>query len=96
MGKDHCLKRRACEQVFDTTELVTLRTLILPIRLEIDDATSIEAAAMMDVVKKIDPSLPSCKSNFRLKKAVTHDLLIFVSHYSSINGREESLQWYQT
>jgi hypothetical protein len=52
-------------------------------RFEIDDATSIDAAAIIDVVKKMDPNFPSCKSNFRLKKAVTHELVRlsqYVSH----------------
>lgn len=46
----------------------------LPIRLAIEDATSIEAEEMMLVVKKIEPSLPSGRSNLRLKKYVIHDL----------------------
>jgi len=34
-------------------------TLILPIRLESDEATRVDAAAIRDVVKNREPSLPS-------------------------------------
>lgn len=43
-------------------------TLTLPIRLAIDDATNMDAADIMLVVKKIEPSVPSARSNLRLKK----------------------------
>jgi hypothetical protein len=36
-----------------------VRTLIFPKRLAMDEATSIEAAEIMLVVKKSDPNLPS-------------------------------------
>lgn len=49
-------------------------TLTFPIRLEMDDATSMERAEMMPVTEKIDPSVPSARLNFRLKKYVTQDL----------------------
>lgn len=43
-------------------------TLMLPMRLAIDEATSMDAAEMMLVVKKMEPSLPSGRENLRLKK----------------------------
>ena len=58
------------------TELgVISRTLILPIRLAMLAAQSVDAAETMLVTKKMEPSLPSCSENFCLKKYVTHDLL---------------------
>lgn len=45
-----------------------------PILFEMEDATMVDAAEMRDVTKNSEPSLPSCKSNLRLKKYVTHDL----------------------
>jgi hypothetical protein len=47
---------------------------MLPNLLAIEEARSIEIAAMMDVVKNKEPSLPSSRSNFFLKNQVTHDL----------------------
>lgn len=52
-----------------------VRTLIFPNRFAIDEATSIEAAAMMLVVKKRDPSIPSSRSNFLLKNQITQELV---------------------
>lgn len=49
-------------------------TLTLPIRLAMDDATNTDAAAMMLVVKNMEPSSPSGRSNLRLKKYVIQDL----------------------
>lgn len=56
-------------------------TLMLPNLFAIDDARSIDAACMKEVVKKIDPSLPSSRSNLPLKKYVIHDL----EHVSNVN-----------
>jgi hypothetical protein len=49
-------------------------TFTLPIRLAIEDATSIDAAAIELVTKKIVPSSPSGKLNLRWKKYVIQDL----------------------
>jgi hypothetical protein len=49
-------------------------TLTLPIRLAIEDATSIDAAEIELVTKKIVPSSPSGKLNLRWKKYVIQDL----------------------
>jgi len=54
-------------------------TLIFPKRLAIDEAKSIDPAAIIEVVKKRDPSFPSSRSNFFLKNHVTQDLEV-VSH----------------
>ena len=48
--------------------------LTLPNRLAMLEAMSIDPAAIMEVVKKRDPSRPSSRPNFHLKKYVTHDL----------------------
>lgn len=50
-------------------------TFTLPIRFAIEDATSIDAAEIELVTKKIVPSSPSGKLNLRWKKYVIHDLL---------------------
>jgi hypothetical protein len=50
-------------------------TLIFPNRFAIDEATSIEAAAIILVVKKREPSIPSLRSNFRLKNQITQELV---------------------
>jgi hypothetical protein len=42
--------------------------------LEIEEAISIEAAAMMLVTKNREPRNPSWRLNFLLKKYVTHGL----------------------
>lgn len=52
-----------------------VRTFMFPNRFAIDDATSIEAAAMMLVVKKREPSIPSPRSNFFLKNQITQELV---------------------
>jgi len=57
------------------TEWDAGRTLILPNRFAIDEATSIEAAAMMLVVKNREPSIPSLRSNFFLKNQITQELV---------------------
>lgn len=49
-------------------------TLTLPIRLAIEDATSVDAEQIMFVTKKMEPRLPSWRSNLRLKKYVIQDL----------------------
>jgi hypothetical protein len=49
-------------------------TLTFPNLLAMDDATNMDAAEMILVVKKIEPSSPSCKENLRLKKYVIQDL----------------------
>ena len=46
----------------------------LPIRFAIEDATSVEAAAMLLVTKKIVPNAPSGKLNLRWKKYVIQEL----------------------
>jgi hypothetical protein len=48
--------------------------LMLPKRLAILEATNMEPAAMMEVVKNREPRRPSSKPNFQWKKYVTHDL----------------------
>ena len=48
--------------------------MILPMRFEIDEATSMEAAAMIEVTKNNVPSTPSVRPNFALKNAVTQEL----------------------
>jgi hypothetical protein len=47
---------------------------ILPNRLAIDDARSMDPAAMMEVVKNREPRRPSSIWNFHLKNHVTQDL----------------------
>lgn len=42
--------------------------LILPMRFAMEDARSMEIAAMMEVVKKMLPKVPSGRENLRLKK----------------------------
>jgi hypothetical protein len=49
-------------------------TLILPKRRAREAATRVESAAMMLVVKKMEPSEPSERSNFSLKNTVSHGL----------------------
>lgn len=41
-----------------------------------EDATSIDNAEMTPVIENIEPSFPSCKLNFCLKKYVTQELAI--------------------
>ncbi len=48
--------------------------MMLPTLFAIDEASSIDIAAMTLVVKKIDPNFPSSILNLSLKKKVTHDL----------------------
>jgi len=50
--------------------------LIFPNLFAIEEATSIDAAAMMLVVKKREPSIPSLRSNFFLKNQITQELLV--------------------
>lgn len=54
--------------------MVDCLTFTLPIRLAIDDATSIEAAATILDMKNIVPSWPSGRLNLRRKKYVIQDL----------------------
>lgn len=49
-------------------------TLTFPNRLAMEEATSIDAAETMLVVKKMEPSWPSGSENLRLKKYVIQDL----------------------
>ena len=60
---------------------------ILPILLAIEEASSIEAAAMMEVVKKREPRRPSSSWNFFLKYQVTQELSI-VSSSKQIQKRK--------
>jgi hypothetical protein len=48
---------------------------MFPKRFAIDEATSMEAAAMMLVVKKREPSIPSLRLNFFLKNQITQELV---------------------
>lgn len=48
----------------------------LPIRLAMEDATSIEMEAMMLVVKKMEARLPSGRENLLRKKYVIQDLSV--------------------
>ena len=50
-------------------------TFTLPIRLAIEDATSIDVAEIELVTKKIVPSSPSGKLNLRWKKYVIQELV---------------------
>jgi hypothetical protein len=52
-----------------------VRTLIFPNRFAIDEATSMEAAAMILVVKNREPSIPSWRLNFFLKNQMTQELV---------------------
>lgn len=70
MSEDHCLGEVSIFTIF--TELNNL-TLTFPMRLAIEDATSIDADEMMLVVKNMEPSFPSGNSNLRLKKYVIQD-----------------------
>jgi hypothetical protein len=54
--------------------VIDLLTLILPNLLAIDEASNIDMAAIIDVVKNMEPNFPSSRSNFFLKNQVTHDL----------------------
>jgi hypothetical protein len=47
---------------------------MFPKRFAIEEATSIDAAAMMLVVKNRDPSMPSRRLNFFLKNQITQEL----------------------
>ena len=49
-------------------------TLIFPNLFAMEDARSIDAAAMILVVKNSEPSVPSCILNLSLKKNVTQEL----------------------
>ena len=49
--------------------------MIFPNRFAIEEATSIEAAAMILVVKKREPSIPSFRSNLSLKNHITQELV---------------------
>lgn len=51
------------------------QTFTLPMRLAIEDATSIDAAEMELVTKKMVPSSPSGKLNLRWKKYVIQALV---------------------
>jgi hypothetical protein len=53
-----------------------VRTWIFPNRFAIEDATSIDAAAMILVVKKREPSIPSLRLNLVLKNQITQELAI--------------------
>lgn len=61
------------------------RTLTLPMRLAMDEATSIEAEQIMLVVKKMEARLPSGRENLLRKKYVSQDLYV-VSYYSQGKG----------
>lgn len=69
MGEDHCL---SCQ--LKIVEAEGLNTLIFPNRFAIDEARIIEAAAMMLVVKKREPSMPSLRPNFCLKNQTIQEL----------------------
>ena len=60
---------------------------ILPNRLAIDDARSMDPAAMMEVVKKREPRRPSSRWNFHLKNHVTQDLRTVSVITSEFGGR---------
>ena len=51
------------------------QTFTLPMRLATEDATSIDAAEMELVTKKMVPSSPSGKLNLRWKKYVIQELV---------------------
>lgn len=51
---------------------------MLPILFAIDDASSIEIAAMILVTKNKVPNLPPARLNLSLKKKVTHELHLSV------------------
>jgi hypothetical protein len=54
--------------------LLQVQTLTFPNLLAIDEAMSIEIAAMMLVVKRRDPNFSSLRLNFSWKKNVTQEL----------------------
>ena len=60
---------------------------MLPNRLAMLEASSMEPAAMMEVVKKSDPRRPSSRWNFDLKNHVTQDLEIALVGVWSCGGR---------
>lgn len=60
---------------------------ILPIRLAMEEASSMDAAAMMEVVKKREPRRPSSRPNFFLKYQVTQELG-FISSSKQIRKRD--------
>jgi hypothetical protein len=75
MGEDHGLPhsqkpKRRRKNAIEGEE----RTLTLPMRLAMEDATNMDAAEIRLVVKKIEPSSPSGRENLRLKKYVIQDL----------------------
>jgi hypothetical protein len=67
------------------------QTFIFPNLLAIEEARSMEAAAMMLVVKNRDPSLPSSRPNFSLKNQVTQELYN-VSWWSNLGLNTMNLQ----
>lgn len=58
-------------------------------RLAIDEATSIDAAAMELVTKKIVPSSPSGRLNLRWKKYVIQELV----RVSNVTLKENCHEW---
>ena len=65
-------------------------------RLAIEDATSMEAAAMLLVIKKMVPSSPSGRLNLRWKKYVIQDLDGISDRVNRNVEKEESLQGCQS
>lgn len=72
MGEYHCLRKKIsrCSCGVGTENF----TLTFPNLFAIEDARSMEIAAMMLVVKKREPSFPGSRLNLSWKKNVTHDL----------------------
>lgn len=83
MGEDHCLFLLLVMDLGGEGEEGEEGTLMLPMRLAMEDATSIEIEQMMLVVKKMEARLPSGRENLLRKKYVIQDL-----HVVSIVQRE--------
>jgi len=60
---------------------------MLPNRLAIEEARSMEPAAMMEVVKKREPRRPSSRLNFDLKNHVTQDLCFMLATVCQFGAR---------
>ncbi len=60
---------------------------MFPILFAIEEARSMEIAAMMDVVKKSEPSAPSLRLNLSWKKKVTQDLEFYKRSVTRLTAR---------
>ena len=83
MSKDHRLSMLSVYAQADFRE----RALTLPNLLAIEDATIIEAAEMMLLAKKIDPSFPSGRLNLSWKKKVIQELYCHLAVVRTYRGQ---------